>query len=175
MTFENRTASIAELLADEPILWEGHPSAKLRFSPMDLLPAVFGTIFLLQGLTVAVTRFPLGALAPQLWFGAYVAVGRLFFERKVRRNTKYFVTSSRAIEQRAWPKPILRSVVKLDCEIRIEPDNAGRSAVTLGVIRSVPFAVYGVKRILPMRFEYIPDLANFLQAMGQTRISTCGE
>ncbi len=97
------------LAPDERIVWQGRPATRLDLKASDIPASLFGTVFLAFSLfwiattasfvsetgEVATVLFPLAGI-PFLFAGAYLMVGRFFWDARRRARTWYTLTDRRA-------------------------------------------------------------------------------
>ena len=122
-----------QLLPGESIVWRGAPRPGLRFTLLDVPLVLFGLFFTAISLVFVVTLFPFGLLIPHLWVGLYFTLGRFFVERKMRQNTTYAVTQTRALIVKTWPTK-RSSTVNLDTvpEISLAEHRDGTGTISFG-------------------------------------------
>ena len=95
--------------AGELLLWEGQPSARLKFDLRlaTVLPSLFGGVFAAMAVFIAVQALAVGegfALVVAIPFfavGAFLAVGRFYWDAYRRSKTRYALTDRRAIVARS--------------------------------------------------------------------------
>ena len=119
----------------EELLWEGRPNTGLRFKASDIFLSLFGVVFggfalfwifmaasIGSGAPGAIsTAFPLFGL-PFLVIGAYLAVGRYFWDSYVRGKTVYALTSKRGIIARsAFGRSLKSYPIRRSTEIEYQP------------------------------------------------------
>ena len=149
----------------EVLLWEGAPQPGLRFKPSDLFLSLFGLAFggfALFWITMAATigsdapgpigtLFPLFGL-PFLAVGAYLAVGRFFWDAHVRSKTRYALTTKRGIIARSAVGRSLNSYpIKPGTQVDYRPGDAATIYFAEEEKRGSKGRRYTVKR----GFEYI--------------------
>ncbi len=113
-----RTDDVArELMPEEKIVWSGTPGKGIKFQSTDLafIPfsllwagfAVFWEATVIRGGAPAL--FALWGV-PFVLIGAYITVGRFFFDSYLRLRSRYFLTNRRALIVTTWPSRRVRSV-----------------------------------------------------------------
>ena len=106
-----------DLMPGETIVWSGRPGRGIRFQLTDffMIPfsifwagfAVFWEIGVVR--SGAAGSFSLFGI-PFLVIGAYITVGRFFFDAYQRSHSRYVLTDCRALIVRDWPTRRLQSV-----------------------------------------------------------------
>jgi len=150
----------------EKLLWEGAPKPGLRFKPSDLILSVSGGFFFAfsvfwismastmpSGMVGFDLLFPLFGV-PFVAVGAYLMVGRFFWEAHVRSKTRYALTTKRGIIARsAWGRTLKSYPIDDDTRIEFLP---GETA-TLYFAREEKRGSKGARYTVQHGFEYIAD------------------
>ena len=132
---------------DEELLWSGRPRDGLRLQASDLFlipfsifwagfSVVWFVLVLGSGATVGAAFFGI----PFLVMGAYLTVGRFFWDRAQRRRTTYALTDTRVLivqEQRSGTKHTALDLRLLN-EIRLRLKADGSGTITFGSPMAVP-------------------------------------
>jgi len=129
----DRVAAIFE--ADEALLWQGRPDARLRFPLEFMVASAFGLAFFCVGVFELgfnpwrprgfdLLSSLIGAFSVTfMLFGLYLMVGTFLVDAYQRRKTRYFLTDRRAIlMQDAFPKPSV-TTYPITPEMQIELRN----------------------------------------------------
>jgi hypothetical protein len=159
-----------QLLPGESIVWRGAPRAGLRFRLLDIPLVLFGLFFTAISLVFVVGFFPFGLLIPHLWVGLYFTFGRFFVERKVRENTTYAITQTRALIVRKWPTRRSSTVnLATVAEISLAEHGDGTGTITFGGSHwALVQLQWGGHRNLPA-FEFIDDAPRVMRLLHQPR------
>jgi hypothetical protein len=149
---------VIRLLPDEKIVWEGTPRPGFHFRLIDIPLMLFGFVFTAISSVFVVKAFPFGLLLPHFWVGLYMLGGRFFVDRKVRADTRYAITNSRALIVRRWPTQRVRTVnLNTVSEIDHAVHADGTGTICFGGSYS-PFATSSFgRRQTPPAFEFIED------------------
>ncbi len=102
---------------DEVLLWEGQPAARLacELRLATILPSLFGVLFAGAAVFIAFQALMAGeplALVfalPFFAFGAFMAVGRFYWDAHRRAKTRYALTNRRALVARSHRGRSIRS------------------------------------------------------------------
>lgn len=163
---------------DETLLWQGAPTAGIRFGGGDVPMTLFGCVLLgfalfwiataawmsgmmaigagmgmASGVGAGMVVFPLFGL-PFIAVGAYLAFGRLFWKAWLRRHTRYALTDRRAIIARnAWGRSLRSYPVDADTVIDFRP---GREA-SIWFAEEERRGNKGRRYTVRHGFEFIPD------------------
>lgn len=131
---------------DEELLWSGRPRDGLRLQASDLfvIPfsifwAGFSVLWFLLVLASGATAFAFFGV-PFLVIGAYITVGRFFWDRAQRRRTTYALTDTRLLivqEQRSGTKHTALDL-RLLGEIQLRTKADGSGTITFGSPTAVP-------------------------------------
>ncbi len=109
LTIDPRDLFKHELLPDEDVVWYGQPDPSIIFSRADLI--VIPISLLWAGFAIFAFTVTLGAAlagdfgglisllisGPLVVMGIYIAIGRFFWKRWLKRRTHYAVTSRRVV------------------------------------------------------------------------------
>jgi len=155
-----------ELMPEEKVVWSGAPGKGVKFQSIDLLTVPLS--FLWAGFAVfweanairvgAPAIFPLGGI-PFVLIGAYITVGRFFFDSYVRSRSRYFLTNRRALIVTTWPRRRLRSVNLASLhEIGLTESRHGTGTLIFG---SQTYATRTTPR--SPRFEWIENVHQVYQ------------
>jgi hypothetical protein len=150
----------------EKLLWEGAPLPGLRFKPSDLFLSIFGAFFfgfavfwigmassMGGGMSGFEMIFPLFGL-PFVAVGAYLMIGRYFWEAHVRTKTRYALTNKRAIVAKsAWGRSLKSWPINSSTQIEYQPG----SAATLYFAKEEKRGSKGSRYTVKKGFQYIPD------------------
>lgn len=149
------------LIPGETIVWSGVPGQGVRFSPSDVFFIPFSIMW--AGFAVfwessvvmmgAPAFFALGGV-PFLVVGAYITVGRFFFDAYRRSRSRYFLTDCRALILTEWPSRRLRSVNLPSLqEIVLTRHRDGTGSLAFGSRATAPQPTSDLPR-----FEWITDV-----------------
>ncbi len=150
----------------EKLLWEGAPLPGLRFKPSDIFISLFGAFFfgfavfwismassMTSGMGGFEILFPLFGL-PFVAVGAYLMIGRFFWEAFVRTKTRYALTNKRGIVAKsAWGRSLKSWSITRNTEIEYLPG----PAATLYFAKEEKRGSKGSRYTVKKGFEYIPD------------------
>jgi len=132
--------SSEQLLAGEKLLWKGAPERGMKFGPRDLLTTFFGLFFFGFSLFWEFMAYNMGAPTffmlfgiPFVLVGAYLVIGRFFWEAYARGRTTYVLTDLRALIKvdvfgRSQKAVTLRELE----EVAIEENRDGTGTIVFG-------------------------------------------
>jgi hypothetical protein len=157
-----RTDDVArDLMPEEKVVWSGTPGKGIKFQSTDLVFVPFSLLW--AGFAIFWEATVIRGGAPvffALWGipfvlgGAYITVGRFFFDSYLRSRSRYFLTNRRALIVTTWPTRRLRSVNLASLqEIGITESRDGAGTLIFG---SQTFATRGTPR--SPRFEWIDNV-----------------
>jgi hypothetical protein len=156
-----------DLFPGESMLWELQPQSGLRPRVTDIPTSIFGLFFTAVSSTFVIAAFPWGLLLPHFWIGIYFAFGHFFWDAKVRSNTIYVVTETRALVVRRWPLHRVRAINLANvAEIGTVRHKDGSMTITFG--SGSTFGRRG--RQGPPAFEFVEpsqELLRFLHGPGR--------
>ena len=162
-----RTDDVArELMPEEKVVWSGAPGKGIKFQSTDLVFIPFSLLW--AGFAVFWEATVIRSGAPvfvALWgipfvlVGAYITVGRFFFDSYLRSRSRYFLTNRRALIVTTWPTRRVRSV-NLPSLHEIGFTESRDSTGTL-MFGSQNFATRGTPR--SSRFEWIDNVHHVYQ------------
>lgn len=165
--------------SDETLLWQGAPSAGLRFARSDLVPAIIGIVLLgylvfwsgmaasmsalaqigqgmgmASGVGPGLVMVPIMFALPLVAIAGYLILGRPLVAAYRRRHTRYALTDRRAIVAHSAFGRSLRSYpIERDTLIDYRP---GREA-TIWVAEEERRGAKGRRYTVKHGFEFIPD------------------
>ena len=107
-----------EVLADERVLWTGHPDTRAWLTPLDTLLIPVSVLFLslVVGILIPELRGPdrnearLFVAAVFSVVGVYLVVGRVLVRRWMDRHTLFVVTDKRVVVLREVPRRIVEAL-----------------------------------------------------------------
>jgi hypothetical protein len=163
------------LLAGEKLLWKGAPERGLKFTRSDFLRTFFGLFFfgfavfwMSKSLDNGNPTFSTAFGIPFVLFGAYITIGRYFWEAYKRGRTTYTLTDKRAIIR----ADSMLTAVALDGlnEVALEERADGSGTIILG--RDVTTGEGEDSEIsYAPRFEFVKDVARVYQLVEKARNS----
>jgi hypothetical protein len=184
------TSEITSYLdADEKVLWDGAPPSGIMFRYSDIFFVPFSFLWFgfalfweasVLGLTFNTSHnppviFPLFGLV-FVCVGAYMAIGRFFFDADVRGQTIYAITSRRAIIFSRAPFRRLKSVgLSSSIEISTDERRSGSGTIYFGARSNYPYswgAWSGSNSTSEFKFESIPKVREVLKIIRQVQNST---
>jgi len=165
------------LLAGEKLLWKGAPEPGLKFRPRDIFLTAFGLFFF--GFAVFWMCMAHYAFEAPIYFtlfgipfvvvGAYISVGRYFWEAYKRGRTAYTLTDKRAII-RVNTFGQSQKTVALNSLQEVKLEEFGDSSGTIVFGRDITTG-YGEDRSTSYapRFEFVEDAARVYQLVEKAR------
>lgn len=168
------------LLAGEKLLWKGAPEPGIKFRPRDILLTPFGLFFF--GFAVFwmyLTRYQFEAPiyftlfgTPFVLVGAYLAIGRYFFEAYKRGRTSYTLTDKRAIIRVNVFGQSQKTVTLDDLqEVELEERGDGSGTIVFGRDITTGNGKHASTSFAP-RFEFVKDAARVYQMVEKARSAT---
>lgn len=167
----------AVLLAGEKLLWKGTPERGLKFRPRDIFLTAFGLFFF--GFAVfwmysahymmeAPPYFTLFGI-PFVLVGAYILIGRYFWDAYKRSRTEYTLTDKRAIIRVGAFSQTQRTVTLDDlAEVELEECADGSGTIVFGRDITTGSGDQRSTSHAP-RFEFIKDAARVYQLVEKSR------
>ncbi len=162
-----RTEDVArDLMPEEEVVWSGAPGKGIKFQSADLVIVPFSLLWALFVIFWEATAIRGRAPAffalwgiPFVLIGAYITVGRFFFDSYLRSRSRYFLTNRRALIVTTWPTRRLRSVNLASLqEIGLTESRDGAGTLIFG---SQTFATRRTPR--SPRFEWIDNVHHVYQ------------
>lgn len=168
----------------EDLIWEGRPNTGVRFKVSDIFLSLFGAVFGGFALFWIVMASSIGGDAPGgvgLFFplfglpflavGAYMMVGRFFWDSYVRSKTVYALTTKRGIVARsAFGRSLKSYPIRRETEVEYLPGEEATIYLAREQRRGKN-GTYTVKR----GFEYInggDEVYRLIRALQQGRLGT---
>lgn len=172
------------LVSGEKVLWQGAPGRGIRFRRSDFLLVPFGLFFFIFSLfweTMAIgfgdkgsnppliaTIFPLFGV-PFILVGAYLVIGRFFWDAYSRKQSTYLLTSRRAlIETAAFGRKVISVTLSDLPAVGLEERKDGSGSVVLGEDQETGFGDNRRVKRAP-RFEFIPDAQRVYKLVEEAR------
>lgn len=168
------------LVAGEKLLWKGAPEPGLKFRPKDIFLTAFGLVFFSFAVFwMYASRYELEAPiyftlfgTPFVLVGAYLVIGRYFWEAYKRGRTSYTLTDKRAIIRVNAFGQSQKTVTLNDLpEVELEERGDGSGTIVFG--RDITTG-HGDNRSTSYapRFEFIKDVTRVYQMVEKARNAT---
>jgi hypothetical protein len=148
------------LRPNETVLWHGKPRKGFRVVRADLVRTPFGLVLLAVFGDIVIKRFPISLLLPHFWIAVYFAVGGSLFDTIRRARTAYFLTSTRAIIVREWPRRSVQTQ-SLPCDFETSSHRDGTTSIAFD-----PKPGRGASRTPTFRF--VEDASSVLAVLART-------
>jgi hypothetical protein len=161
-----------ELLSGEKLLWTGKPKSGLLlrkndifFIPFSLLWCGFAVFWESSVIASGAPFFFIMLGVPFVCAGLYITIGRFFFDKKIRNNTVYGITSNRVIIKSGILKKTTESIkITTLSVISIDEKSDGSGTIILGEDNQFSFTFGGGytrrnQRKTPA-LEFIPGVRN---------------
>jgi hypothetical protein len=170
--FDDQQALAPYLLPSERILWCGRPPTGFLFRksdafliPFSLLWAGFAVFWEYMAYAQGAPTFFLLFGAVFVLIGVFFTVGRFYYDMRVRENTVYAVTDSRALILAGFARQSLTALtLKSLSQIGLELSGGGRGTISFGgpspmgsIVRNPSWP--GTGRYSPPIFERIDNAA----------------
>lgn len=172
------------LVPGEKVLWQGSPGSGIRFRRSDFFLIPFGLFFFGFSLfweTMALsftdrannpplmaTIFPIFGL-PFICVGAYLVVGRFFWDSYRRKRSTYLLTNRRAlIETIAFGRKVTSITLADLPAVSLEERADGCGSIVLGEDQQIGYGENRRTRSAP-RFDFIGDAQRVYRLVEEAR------
>jgi hypothetical protein len=184
---EARLAIETQLARGEHLIWTGRPRGGVRLQAADALMIPFSLFW--AGFAVFWEMSVIGSGAPfffVLWgipfllMGAYIVVGRFFFDAWRRRRTAYGLTDQRAIiVSGVFNREVKSLALRTLAEVSLSERSDRSGTITFGSTAGMAGWLGGTSwpsrgRYQPPAFEMIPDARYVYEQMREAQQAAVG-